>query len=442
MADIRTLKLNLLADVDQFGRGLKQADKDTQTLSGKIGKYSKQMAKAFAVAGVAAAAYAVKIGVDGVKAAVEDEASQVKLAKALQNTTKATDKQIAATEEWIGKQQLAYGISDTKLRPALANLARATGSVTKAQELTSLAIDVSAATGKDLETVSLGLSKAYNGNIGALTKLGVPLDASIIKTKDFNAAQDKLTALFGGAAQANTNTYAGKLAIVTERFDEMKESIGVKILPIMKNLLDQVNLVAMGFSGDDPQAGLSGKVKAISRDLDGKSGGYSLGESLRSVAEAFAKLFGALTGSNAANSEDTLTNLANAMESVANGINAVASAYSKAKKIGGGILDFLIINPNEGPKFAKSSLGKAVTGNAMGGTVRAGVPTRVGEFGKEVFVPNTSGQIIPTNKLGGNGTVININGVIDAESARRSIERLLQTSARRTGSINLAGANL
>jgi hypothetical protein len=220
----------------------------------------------------------------------------------------------------------------------------------------------------------------------------------------------------------------------------MKESIGVKILPIMKNLLDQVNLVAQGFSGDDPQKGLSSKVRAISRDLDGKSGGYSLGESLRKVADAFTLMFKALVSPNAKDGESTLQSMADSLETFADGLNKVTEAYKGYKKwydsAPKGLREFM--NP-----FSRlADYSKAVTGNAMGGTVRAGVPTHVGEFGKEVFVPNTSGQIIPTNKLNGGGTVININGVVDAESARRSIERLLQSSARRTGAINLAGANL
>jgi hypothetical protein len=135
---------------------------------------------------------AVKLGVDAVKGAVEDEASQKKLATALRNTTKATDEQIAATEDYISKTQLRYGVSDVKLRASLANLVRATGDVTQAQKLKNLAFDISVATGKDLETVSLALAKASLGNLGALTKLGVPLDANTIKTKDFSKATDEL----------------------------------------------------------------------------------------------------------------------------------------------------------------------------------------------------------------------------------------------------------
>jgi hypothetical protein len=434
MADVRTLKLNLLADVDQFGRSLNKADNDTKGFASSVKKYGKIAAAAFVVAGAAAAAYAVKIGIDGVKAAAEDEASQKQLAIALRNTTNATDAQIASTEEYITKQQLAFGVADTKLRPALANLARATSDVGKAQELTNLALDIAAATGKDLETVSLTLGKAYNGNIGALTKLGIPLDENIKKTKDFNLVQDELTRLFGGAAKANTETYAGQLAIVTERVGELKESIGVALLPTLKVLLEQVNQVAQGFSGDDPE-GLSNRARELAGDFAG-NGANSLGGSLRAVADAFAKLFTTIT-EDGDESTNTLQTFANALESVANGINSITRAYGKVIALGDKFRASLVgqFVYAEG-KFAPEN----APGRAAGGSVMAGQPYRVGEFGPETFIPSGSGSIRPDN--GGQGVTIIMNGVIDGESARRSIERLLQDSSRRTGAVNLVGATL
>ncbi len=435
MADVRTLKLNLLADVDQFGRSLNKADKDAKGFAGGLKKYGKIAAAAFVVAGAAAAAYAVKIGIDGVKAAVEDEASQKQLAIALKNTTNATDAQIASTEEYITKQQLAFGVADTKLRPALANLARATGDVGKAQQLTNLALDIAASTGKDLETVSLTLSKAYNGNIGALTKLGIPLDDAIKKSGDFNLVQGELVRLFGGAAKANTETYAGQLAIVTERVGELKESIGVALLPTMKTLLENVNQVAKGFSGDDPE-GLSLRARELAGDFSG-NGANSLGGSLKAVADAFAKLFTTIT-EDGDESTSTLQTFANALESVANGINAITRAYGKVVALGDKFRASLVgqFVYAEG-KFAAEN----APGRAAGGSVMGGQPYRVGEFGPELFVPSGSGSIRPDNG-GGQGVTIIMNGVIDGESARRSIERLLQDSSRRTGAVNLVGATL
>jgi hypothetical protein len=432
MADVRTLKLNLLADVDQFGRSLNKADNDAKGFAGGLKKYGKMAAAAFAVAGAAAAAYAIKIGVDGVRAAVEDEASQKQLAIALKNTTNATDAQIKSTEDYITKQQLAFGVADTKLRPALANLARATGDVGKAQQLTNLAMDISAATGKDLEGVSMALSKAYNGNLGALTRLGVPLDANIIATKDFNAAQEELVRLFGGAAKANTETYAGQLAIVTERFGEMKEAIGVALLPTMKTLLEEVNKVAKGFSGDDPE-GLSNRARELAGNFEG-DGAFSLGGALRAVADAFGNLFSTVTdgGPGAAS---MMERIAASLETVANAINSISNAYQAALPALRFIQNPLNINL---PEAGFTPRPKA---RAAGGSVMGGQAYRVGEFGPELFVPSGSGSIRPDAGNGGGVTII-MNGIIDGESARRSIEKLLQDSARRTGAVNFVGATL
>jgi hypothetical protein len=432
MADVRTLKLNLLADVDQFGRSLAQADNDAKGFAGGLKKYGKIAAAAFVVAGAAAAAYAVKIGIDGVKAAVEDEASQKQLAEALKNTTNATDAQIKSTEAYITKQQLAFGVADTKLRPALANLARATSDVGKAQELTNLALDISASTGRDLETVSLTLAKAYNGNIGALTKLGIPLDENIKKTKDFNVVQDELVRLFGGAAKANTETYAGQLAIVTERVGELKESIGVALLPTMKTLLEEVNKVAKGFSGEDPE-GLSNRARELAGNFEG-DGAFSLGGALRAVTDAFGNLFSTVTdgGPGAAS---MMERIAASLETVANAINAISNAYQAALPALRFIQNPLNINL---PEAGFTPRPKA---RAAGGSVMGGQPYRVGEFGPELFVPSGSGSIRPDANNGGGVTVI-MNGIIDGESARRSIEKLLQDSARRTGAVIFVGATL
>lgn len=435
MADVRTLKLSLLADVQKFLSGMDQADNATKSFSSKVGKYSKAMAKSFAVAGAAAGAYAIKIGIDGVKAAVEDEASQKQLAEALKNTTNATDAQIKSTEDYITKQQLAFGVADTKLRPALANLARATGDVGKAQQLTNLAMDISAATGKDLETVSLTLSKAYNGNIGALTKLGIPLDDAIKKSGDFNLVQGELVRLFGGAAKANTETYAGQLAIVTERVGELKESIGVALLPTMKVLLENVNMVAKGFSGEDPQ-GLSNRARELAGNFEG-NGANSLGGALRAVADAFGNLFSTVTDGGPGTAS-IMERLAGSLETVANAIDTVSNAYQAALPA----LRF-IQNPLNLDLPAAGFTPRPKTkpkGNAAGGSVMGGQAYRVGEFGPELFVPSGSGSIRPDG--GGGGVTIIMNGVIDGESARRSIERLLQDSSRRTGAVNLVGATL
>ena len=234
----RTLKLSILADVDQLKKSLAQANGDVDDSSSKMGEFSKKAGLAFAAAGAAAAAYAIKIGVDGVKAAIEDEAAQVKLANALKSATGATEAQIKATEDQILKMSLATGVSDEKLRPALQRIALSTGDLSKAQDLLSVALDVSTSTGKPLEAVANAIGKAYDGNTAALGKLGIGLSSAELKTMSFTDVQTKLTDLFGGAAAANAETYQGRLDRLKVTFDEAKETIGYKLLPIIQKLVD------------------------------------------------------------------------------------------------------------------------------------------------------------------------------------------------------------
>jgi hypothetical protein len=126
MAGSRTLKLSILGDVDSLNKSLKSATQDVDTFGDKMGKAGKAIGAAFVAAAAAAGAYAIKIGVDGVKAALEDEKAQRILALTLENTTAATKGQIAAVETYITKTALATGVTDDQLRPALSRLVRST----------------------------------------------------------------------------------------------------------------------------------------------------------------------------------------------------------------------------------------------------------------------------------------------------------------------------
>ena len=240
MAESRTLKLSILADVDQLKKSLATANNDVEGSSNKLGEFGKKAGLAFAAAAAAAGAYAIKLAVDGVKEAIEDEAAQVRLATALKNATGATDAMIKSVEQQILKQSLATGVTDEQLRPALSRLALSTNDVTKAQDLLTLALDISQSTGKGLDAVANALGKAYDGNTAALGKLGVGLSSAELKAMTFTEVQTKLSDLFGGSAAANAETFAGRLQILKVTFDEAKESVGAKLLPIIQKLVEFV----------------------------------------------------------------------------------------------------------------------------------------------------------------------------------------------------------
>jgi hypothetical protein len=252
MAGIPKIKITFDADFDELKKGVKGAQNEVEGFGSKMGGFAKKAGAAFAVAGAAAAAYAGVLLVDGVKSAIEDEAAQAKLATTLENVTGATKDQIAAVEDYITQTALANGITDDVLRPSLDRLVRSTKNVQKAQELQTLALDIAAGTGKDLKTVSEALGKAYDGNLGALKKLGVGIDESIIKSKNFDAAAAALSKTFEGQASKQAETFQGKMARLTVAFDEAKETVGSYVLdaltPLLSGFVDKGIPAIQGFA--------------------------------------------------------------------------------------------------------------------------------------------------------------------------------------------------
>ena len=172
-----------------------------------------------------------------VTAFAEDEKAAEQLKIAVQNSTGATDLQVVALEGQIKKMEMASAVSDDLLRPSLTTLVRATKDVAEAQGLLNLALDISAGTGKDLQTVSLALAKAQNGNVGALTRLGVSLDANAVKTKDFDLIQQQLAISFKGASEAAADSTAGGMAKFKIIVDNLYETVGEKLSPALNDLV-------------------------------------------------------------------------------------------------------------------------------------------------------------------------------------------------------------
>jgi len=162
---------------------------------------------------------------DSAKAATEDAKSQVMLERQLRATTGATTAQIGEVNKAIASMEQMSSVADDNIRPAFAQLTRATGDVGKATELTRLALDVSAGTGKELSTVTIALGKAYQGNTAGLAKLG-------INVKGLKDPMGALQKQFAGAAQtaANADPYQ-QMALALEN---IKESVGAALLPVLQ----------------------------------------------------------------------------------------------------------------------------------------------------------------------------------------------------------------
>jgi hypothetical protein len=217
-------------------KGFDKAKKEFAQLDGVGAKSAYALKKAALPATAAIGALGVA-AFDAAKGAMEDAAAQEQLAQTIGKNTKATKAQIAANEDWISTQGKLLGVADDELRPVLAKLVTQTKSVTKAQELASLAMDVAAATGKPLATVSDAMAKAAGGQTKALAKLSPELRDLI---KDGMSAEDaikKLGDTFGGAATTKANTAQGQFQRLSLSLSETKETIGAALLPIIEKVL-------------------------------------------------------------------------------------------------------------------------------------------------------------------------------------------------------------
>ena len=187
-------------------------------------------------------------GFQAAKAAMEDEKSAAELARTLKTSTRATNRQVAATEDMISSMTLATGVADTDLRDALATLARGMGSTELASQNLQLAMDISAATGKDLTSVSEALSKAYNGQTTALAKLDPSMRGLVKEGASFNEIGAIMAETFGGAAATAAETAEGRFKRMQVAIGETQESIGAALLPIIEKLLPYLERMAKWIS--------------------------------------------------------------------------------------------------------------------------------------------------------------------------------------------------
>lgn len=272
------LQVDILGEYKNLTAATKGAQNQLSALNKRTAAISNSMNRAFAAIGIGFSLGMVvrELG-EASRAAVEDVKSQALLANQMRNTTNATDQQVAAVEKQISKLQLSASIADDKLRPSFSTLLRVTKDSSKAMDLLTLATDVSAGSGKDLTAVTMALSKAYQGKMGALQKLGVPMTDSIQNAQDYakaTATLNKLTDLAAnqsgpallktqqkiaiqreilnqlakdgidwekdlGDAFANSATKAANLDPYQRMqiiFGEMQEQIGTALLPILGEL--------------------------------------------------------------------------------------------------------------------------------------------------------------------------------------------------------------
>lgn len=243
----RTLTVYLAADLKRFSSGMKDADRQAQGLGGT---FKNLLGPALLGAGVAAGALAVKLGVEGVQAAIEDEKAAAALAQTLNNLGLAHDTK--PVEEYIYQLERAYGVADTELRPAYDRLIRSTRDVDEANRALQISMDIAASTGKSLETVTDALGRAYDGNTAGLSRLGLGIDKTTLATADFDDIMNQLASTFAGQADASAQTFEGQLKRLTTATDNLKEAFGAGLLEALGDTDDTTQDLVDTMEGLEP----------------------------------------------------------------------------------------------------------------------------------------------------------------------------------------------
>jgi tetratricopeptide (TPR) repeat protein len=209
------------------------AVKNAEGFRGKVGAVAKSLKSvlgpALVAAAAAAGAFAIKMGADGVKAAMENERTASALAKTLENLGKAHE--AAGVEQFIAQLESSTGIVDDDLRPALGRLLIATGDVDEAQQLLTKSLDVAVGTGKEFTGVVDAIAKAVQTRTaGQLSRYGVIMDDNTLKTEGFTGALNGALDSFRGLQQAEARTLQGQLQILRVEADNVKEAFGRGLL--------------------------------------------------------------------------------------------------------------------------------------------------------------------------------------------------------------------
>ena len=311
--------IQIVVGADYNDRDLKRAQRDLDALKAKAAQTATPMQKlgntlranvgpALALAGAAAAAFAVKLAVDGVQAAAAEEKQLAVLKQTLDNVGQGFAMDEVNT--FIDNLRFATGVADDELRPAFMKLVGATKDASSAQDLLKASVDASIGSGKDLSAVSMAVAKAVSGSSTALKRLIPELDATALKGGGAAKVVSVLTSRFGGSAAAAAGTFAGQLQRVQDGFMELQESFGKGFLSQLNAAKSGADAIAPALRDAQPEAEALGK--AIGSLLSTSAGagdnanvfGYVLNQNLNQITSlitaveyAWNGMVAAVTGS-------------------------------------------------------------------------------------------------------------------------------------------------
>ena len=247
--------------------------KSTGGISGSLGKLKT------AWLGIGAAVAAViAFGKKAIDAYMEQEKATMKLAVAMRNQGDYSRKSLRELKAYASQLQKTTVYGDELTLSVMGNLKTYGMNTEELKKATIATMDLATAKGMDLLSASDLVGKAFVGETGTLSRYGIVLEKGVPKTKKFAAVLKLINERFGGAAQAEIETYSGQLKQMSNWWGDIMEKIGFGLLKALEAAQFGVGLLVSGFLG-----GLELMTKGLSKL-------YSWGEKIPIIGKHFSGL--------------------------------------------------------------------------------------------------------------------------------------------------------
>jgi hypothetical protein len=456
----RALTLKLLADISDFNKNLDKGAKDVDGFGDKMAAVGKKVGVALAAAAAAAGAMAIKIGIDGVKAASNLAETQSKVNVIFGESATAITKfaSTAATQLGQTRQQAMDAASTFATFGKSAGLA-GNELVAFSTDLTTLSADLASFYNTSPEQAINAIGAALRGESEPIRAYGVLLNDATLKQEAMNmgiyngtgalSAQQKVLAAQQvilkqtSDAQGDFARTSGGLAnqqrILTAQIENTKAMLGEALLPtVLKVVAFFNNSVIPTFEAF--VYGLTGNEGAVEGlDETGKKAYYA-GEAFRSVAKSVASLAATFSTDGQSSIQGFVTALKFLADTANVVVTIIKELISFIIEMANQVISFLNlfgagiqkINSIKGTAF--SAWGNPATAGSMGGGfATSGTPSAIsrggtgggagGGAGGSGGFSGGSGSGSGAGTGGGGGTGAS-SGVTGATSAKNLVDRL------------------
>ncbi len=438
MADIRTLKLALLADTKDFIKGLDKADKESRSFSDKLGTALKAGALAFAALGAAAGAMAIKIGKDAIGAA-SDFSEEISKARVIFGDASKDIEDFAKTAADSLGQSRKQAVNAASTFATLGKAAGLTGKDLSKFSIgfVKLASDLASFNNTSPEDAIQAIGAALRGEAEPIRRYGILLNDATLKnealalgliktTKDALSPANKVLAA-QAAIYKQTSDAQGDFARTSDglansqrqlaaNIEDVKITLGEALLPvalrfsnfIKENLVPAIKGLVNGLTGQDRKAAVPAFLTFGKVVEDAETAGYDLGAALRELGSGLGSLAGTFDSSTGEDSG--FVRFVNLLTSMVNGLDSLFAKLDAAVQK---FRDFKTAFDNSLIGQFASATGQFAPDAPLSGKVQGLVGI------------NTQKPTVVINN--------NVRGAIDPQGTARTITKVQNTALKTTG---------